>query len=195
MKTALSFLMVSGTLWAFASCASEPPAETRDSPLKTAKREDYFVVARFMDEGTLKGRYGPRFNPFISIRRLATPRRFMTFKLNFEQIDRTIVVSRRRMLLQMGGKSSGAASEFYLLNYWEREDADLDIMPADQRRRTQHIRNELLPETIKLPPGGRTSGLVVFSDNYPPYGKAILYLPVLDENEREIERLEFSFEF
>ena len=95
-----------------------------------------------------------------------------------------------------GGKNASAQSEFAMLDYWEREDeSNPDILPGDQRRRNQTIKDELLPSKLNLPPGGRTSGIVVFSANYPRYGQGILYIPIYDETERLIERLEITFEF
>ena len=69
MKLTLQ-LLLSGVLLAvllvFGGCETEPPATPQTSPIKTIKRDDMLVVARFLDEGTLKERYGPKYNPFIA---------------------------------------------------------------------------------------------------------------------------------
>jgi hypothetical protein len=177
------------------SCESEPPPATQKGALKTEKIDQLLVVARFLDEETLKLRYGRRHNAFISAPRIATPRRFMVFKLNFEEVSETIIIKRKEMSFQFGGREAGPLSEFAMYDYWEREDDSSEILPADQRRRKATIRDNLLPAEVKIPPGGRISGLAVFSANYPRYGTAILYIPIYDESERLLKRVEITFEF
>lgn len=191
IRTVLPFLLFA----LLSGCETPPLPQTQDSPVKTVKRNDYLVVARFLDEGTLKARYGARHNPFIAVQRLATPRRFLVFKLNFQQVTRKIVVRTGELEFQLGGTHTGPLNEFHLLQYWEQEDESGDILPQEKDIRDATIKSEVLPRQLKIPAGGGFSGLVVFSANFPRYGKGTLYVPILDENERLIERLELTFEF
>ncbi len=178
-----------------AACESPPPPATQDSPLKTVKRDFALTVVRFMDEATLKSRYGWPHNPFISVERIVTPQRFLVYKLNIEEVARPIRIERRDMELRLGAKEARPMSDFHLLEYWEIEDRSSDISPYQQRTRDQFIREELLPATMNLPKGSRISGLVLFSSNFPRTGEARLTIPVLDDKGQLLERLQFSFSY
>jgi hypothetical protein len=179
------------------ACESEPEVTTQDSPLKIVRTDDYFLIVRFMDETTLRARYGRTYNPFISVSDVrAMPRDFMVFKLNVEEVKKRIKIIRKDIEFSFEGKNVDPVSDFNLLQYWEREQGrsgNVDYSAA--RRRDAFIRAEIFPKEVLIPPGGGVSGLLVFSANFARYGEGRLTIPIYDENERPLERQEISFQF
>ncbi len=169
-----------------AACDSVPPPAAQDSPLKTVRRDAYFAVVRFMDEGSLKAKY-PRVNPFISFERKLTPTRFMVFKLNWEEVKRPIVLRIEDMQFRLSSVNGAPVAIFQLKSYWEVVDDQIaDRSSGDKIERERLIDSEMMPNEIKIPAGGRYSGLVVFSANYPAMGDGQLTIQVLDENKQPL---------
>jgi hypothetical protein len=191
-------LTVVGALASFllASCLSEPePLRPQDSALKSARRDDSFVIVRFMDETMLKSRYGYKFNPFIAITHVMTPIRFMVFKLNIEEVKRPLFLKLDQMRFTLGGILGGPMNRQALASYWQTEDESSGITSLERTDRDRYLREETMVDQILIPAGGRYSCLIVFFANYPLGGEAKLSLPLFDENKKLVDKVEFTYEF
>jgi len=188
-------LTAAGLIAALAACQTPPVSRTQDSPLKAARREGYFVVARFMDEGTLRERYGARLNPFIAVSHALTPRRFVVFKLNVEEVRQPLRLQLRQMVFTLGNKTASPMTLSRMKDYWALEDPDTGIAGAEVDIRDRALREDFMPDEVSLPSGSRLSKLVLFSENFPTQGEARLNIPMFDQSGRLLEQLEFAFIF
>ncbi len=194
MKTLrVSIVLVAAAL---AACLSPPPPQTRDEPLKTVRKEGYFLIVRFMDEKTLADRYGGvRFNAFIARPRSITPTHFMVFKLNLEEVKQPLFLKLEQMMLTIGEKQASPMDLDHMNKYWEFEDPDQDIRGSDKLARDKLLRDELLSPEISVPAGARVSKLIVFNANFPRTGTAKLQIPLFDPQRNLVEKVELTFEF
>jgi hypothetical protein len=178
-----------------AACQTRPVLQTQDEPLRAVRRDGYFAVVRFLDDTTLKERYGARFNPFIARQRTITPTNFLVFKLNLEEVKRPLFLQLNMMEVRFGDKLATPTDLYNMNLYWQFEDPDQDIGQLEKNKRDQVLKDELLAYDQSVPIGARLSKLIVFRANFPRIGDAKLIIPLLDEKRQLVEKLEFTFTF
>lgn len=167
-----------------------------DEPIKSAEAEDLKVTVRFLDDPTLKAKFGERSNPFLTDYYTVQLKRIMVFEITVENIRQDSVgLASRRLELQFGGQNRTPYNRFQLTNYWETKDEQRDTKKADRARKAGVIKDWVLPNELTVASGGKIKGYAVFLGNFPSYGTAVLYVPVLQAQERPIHRFEFDFSF
>jgi hypothetical protein len=178
-----------------AACQTQPVLQTQGEALRAVRRDGYFVVVRFLDDNTLKARYGERFNPFIARPRTITPTSFLVFKLNLEEVKRPLLLKLNTMELRFGDKLATPTDLYNMNLYWEFEDPDQQIGGVEKIKRDQALKDEMLAWEQPVPVAGRVSKVIVFRANFPKFGDAKLSIPLLDDKGQPVEKLEFTFTF
>lgn len=178
-----------------AACQTPPVLQTQSEPLRAVRRDGYFAVVRFLDDNTLKDRYGARFNPFVARPRALTPTSFLVFKLNLEEVKRPLFLQLATMEIRFGDKLATPTDLYNMNLYWQFEDPDQDIGQGEKDSRDKVLKEEMLAYEQSVPVGARVSKLIVFRANFPRIGDAKLTIPLLDDKRQPVEKLEFTFTF
>jgi hypothetical protein len=196
MKTAVLSIATAALALYLTACGTTPPMQVQENPLRSAKRDNYFVILRFLDEGALAQRYGGvRYNAFIARPRSMTPSRFLVFKLNIEEVKQPLFLKLNQIVLTLGPVERSPMASSDMKQYWEFEDPDQAIGQLDKDQRDKYLREELMPDEVSIPAGARVSRLIVFNGNFPHVGEARLYLPLFDPQRKVVEKLQFTFTF
>lgn len=190
-----SCLLLALTLVVLSACETAPVLQTQSESLKAVRRDGYFAVVRFLDDDTLKERYGARYNPFVARPRTFTPTSFLVFKINIEEVRRPLFLQLNKMELRFGEKVASPVDLYNMNLYWQFEDPDTDITQIEKDKRDQILREELLAYEQLVPIGARVSKLIVFRANFPRIGDAKLTIPLLDDKRQPVDKLEFTFTF
>lgn len=166
-----------------------------DEPIKTAEAEDLRVTVRFLDDSTLKAKFGDRTNPFLTDYFTMQLKRIMVFEITVENLrDESVGLVSKRLEIQFGGQNRTPYNRFQLTNYWDVKQED-KVKGIYITRRNSVINDWVLPNELTVSAGGKVKGYAVFMGNFPSYGTAGLYVPVLQAQERAIHRFEFDFSF
>jgi hypothetical protein len=192
---ALLFLLclVLSSLWI--GCAGEP-LTMEGSPVKTFKGDSFTLTTIFLDEMTLKKRYGKKNNPFINVHHLITPRRFMVFDVIIKAEREELKLELNKMRLEYAAINVTPRNRFLLYDHWKVEDrSNEDVKPMDTRRKELLINKTLFPDKFGVSAGSTIKGLVLFSANFPKSGNATLTIPVFDRSGALIEESVLEFRF
>jgi len=172
------------------------PLVLQDEPIKSAEAEDLKVTMRFLDDPTLKAKFGERTNPFLTDYFTVQMKRIMVFEITVENMrELSVGLASKRLEIQFGGQNRTPYNRFQLTNYWETKDEQQDTRKSDRARKAGVIKDWVLPNELTVAPGGKVKGYAVFLGNFPTYGTAVVYVPVLQAQERPIHRFEFDFSF
>lgn len=196
-KTVVRIGIILAAAVLLAGCAStRGPLVVKDNPVKTAGADGLRASLRFLDDSALIQKFGKTANPFISDYGSLQRRRITTFELTVENGGaEQLLFIMNRLELQHGGKSLDPYNRFQLQQEWEFQDDQKPVKPIDKVRRERIINENVLPNTLSVPAGGKFKGYVVFIGNTPRYGTATVYVPLLRGKDDLAHRLEFTFEF
>ena len=187
LSVTLSFLWI--------GCASEPLA-MKGNPVKTYKSDSVTLTAIFLDEMTLKKRYGKKNNPFINIRHYITPRTFMVFDVIIKAEREELKLQLNKIELEYAAIKVTPMNRFILGEHWEAEDAyDEGAKPLDTQRKKIRINKTLFSDRFDVSPESTIKGLVVFSANFPKSGTAILTIPLFDSGGNVLEMAEIDYKY
>ena len=187
LSVALSFLWI--------GCASEPLALT-GNPVKIFKSDSLTLTAIFLDEMTLKKRYGKKNNPFINVRHVITPRTFMVFDLIIKAESEELKLQLNKMELEYAALKVTPMNRFILGEHWVVEDDyDDNARPIDTQRKKIRINKTLFPDRFDVSPGSTIKGLVVFSANFPKSGTATLTIPFFDNSGNVVDVAELNYKY
>ena len=187
LSVALSFLWI--------GCASEPLA-IKGNPVKTFKSDSFLLTTIFLDEMTLKTRYGKKNNPFINVRHYITPRTFMVFDVIIKAEKEPLKLQLNKMQLQYASINVTPRNRFLMAQHWRYEDTDnADIRPIDTRRKELLINKTLLPDNVRVSAGSTIKGLILFSANFPKSGEAVLTIPVFDGRGNLLDVAELGYRY
>ena len=97
--------------------------------------------------------------------------------------------------LQFRDRTKQPWNAFQFIEAWEsRTDTDGMSKSADRTRQSL-INEQIPPNKYTVPAGAARKYLYLFRGDFPKYGNADLYIPVLGTNERPVARAEFRYEF
>jgi hypothetical protein len=168
----------------------------QDEPIKSAEAENLKVTVRFLDEPTLKAKFDERTNPFLTDYYTVQMRRIMVFDITVENMrSESVGLLSRRLEIQFGGQNRTPYNRFQLTNYWKVKDEDRDTRNIYRAQRADIINDWVLPNELTVAPGGKAKGYAVFLGNFPSYGTAVLYVPVLQAEQYVIHRFDFDYTF
>lgn len=167
-----------------------------DKPLKIERTEDLILTVRYLDDDTLKQKFGKKeTNPFLSDYYSLQFRRFLVFELSLENAGSVPVkFLLNRLELQYGGKAMNAYNAFRIIQYWEFKDEE-DVRGSQKAKRERFVKDNVLRDSVTIPAPGELKGYAVFTGNTPNYGTATLYVPVFTPRGEVVHRFEVSFEF
>jgi len=172
----------------------------RESDISEERKNAYLVNANavHLDDGTLKGRYGKKDNPFISPFSLLDKTVFMTIELTLKNASPASVrVPYEKTTLLIEGNEYTPVSRPDLSEYWVNkhrhgESREQRITASMQER----IYEEVLPDTVTIGPNSVEQGLIVYrGKDIPLSGMGTLRVFFFTE-EREIidgKTAEFTF--
>jgi hypothetical protein len=167
-----------------------------DKPVKIIRTDDFILTARFMDDETLRAKFGKETNPFVSDYYSLQFRRFMVFEVSIENTGSEAVKFQLNALeLHYEGSNMSAYNEFRINQYWAFKDEQGEVKAGDKTRRERFVKNNVLPAAATIPAQGELEGFAVFTGNTPNYGSAILYVPIFSLAGRPVHRFEVPFEF
>ena len=168
-----------------------------DKPLKIEKTEDLILTVRYMDDDTLKLKFGKKeANPFLSDYYSLQFRRFLVFELSLENAGSVPVkFLLNRLELQYGGKAMNAYNAFRINQYWEFKDDEEEVKGSQKARRERFVKDNVLRDSVTIPAPGELKGYAVFTGNTPNYGTATLYVPIFTPTGEVVHRFEVPFEF
>ena len=167
----------------------------KDDPMKIIERGGITIALRFLDEDTLKVKYGPANNPFLTYYTSLQLNRIMVFELSVKAADAPVLLSLSRMELQFGNRIAKPIDAFGLSEYWKSRDQYSQDKNPDTAKKELLARRELLPYETRIEPQTRLNKLVVFMENLPQYGKCTVYLPLFSESKQPLDTLQFDFQF
>ena len=186
------FLLVSGCMTQRGSLS----VAEADKPIKIIKTEDLILTVRYLDDDTLKQKFGKETNPFLSDYYSLQFRRFMVFELSIENTGSVPVkFLLNRLELQYGGKAMFAYNKFRINQYWEFKDDQDEVKGIHKARRERFVKDNVLPDSVTIPAPGELKRYAVFTGNTPNYGTATLYVPVFTPMDEVVHRFEVPFEF
>ncbi len=176
-------------------CASEPLA-MKGNPVKTFKSDSFLLTTIFLDEMTLKTRYGKKNNPFINVRHAITPRTFMVFDVIIKAEKEPLKLQLNMMELEYAAIRVTPKSRFHMTEHWKLEDDyDDNARPIDTQRKKILINKTLFPDKFDVSRGSTIKGLVVFSANFPKSGDAVLTIPVFDSSGNVVDVAELNYKY
>lgn len=191
----LSVLLLAILCSVWMSCGSEPLV-LKGNPVKTYKSDLVTFTAIFLDELTLKKRYGGKNNPFISVQRAITPRTFIVFDLIIKAEKEKLNLQLNKMELEYAAIRVSPKSRFHLRDYWSLED-DLNesLKPKDTEKKVILINKTVFPDRFAVSPESTVKGLIVFSGNFPKSGTATLSIPFFDGAGNLLDVAELDYQY
>ncbi len=177
------------------SCGSEPLL-VKGNPVKAYEGKSFTITAIFLDEMTLKKRYGKRNNPFINVSHIITPRTFMVFDLIIKANDQRLNFQLNKMELQYAAINVTPRNRFLMIDHWEVEDSyNKTVKGVDTARKIALINKTLFPDHFEVSPGSTIKGLILFSANFPKSGTATLTIPVFESsgNLIDVATMEYNY--
>lgn len=167
-----------------------------DKPLKIVRTENLILTVRFLDDDTLRQKFGKETNPYISDYYSVQFRRFMVFEFSIENTGSApIKFQLNRLEMQFGGTYTFPYNQFRINQYWGFKDEEGEIRAGQKARREKYVKEYVLPDSATIPAPGRLRGYAVFTGDTPNYGTATLYVPIFTPAGKPLHRFEVSFEF
>jgi hypothetical protein len=198
-RIAAVLTLCAGILLAATGCKTQHMAlklVEGEKPLKVARAEGLTLTARFLDDEVLRAKFGEKQNPFVSDYYSLQFRRFIVFDLSIENEGSNPVLFRLDTLeLQYGGSALHAYNEFRINRYWEFKEQKDKVRGSQRVRRERYVKENVLPDSVTIPTGGKLRGYAVFTGSTPNYGTATLYVPIFAPDGRVVHRFEVPFEF
>ncbi len=149
------------------------PAE----PEVTVEQGGVTMTLRFLDEPSLKRKFGTTENPFLTDYYRVMFRRNVVFDLTIQnQGADTFAFELRDCELQYGGKTVGPLNRFQM-------SSDVDSLDEVLRVKTPKkalINKYILPNRVALPAGGALTGFLLFQGNLPTSGEALVTIPGME---------------
>jgi hypothetical protein len=138
-------------------------------PVVTVEQEGVTMTLRFLDESSLRQKFGSSENPFLTDYNLLMFRRNVVFELTIQnQGPSSFLFELRGCELQYGGKTLGPLNRFQLASDVHIRDED----PRLKAPKTALIERYVLPNKVNLAPGGLLTGYLLFQGNLPVSGEA-----------------------
>lgn len=199
LRVAAGLAVCAGIFFLLSGCMTQRVALSvvdSDKPLKIERTEDLILTARYLDDNTLKQKFGrEETNPFLSDYYSVQFRRFLVFELSIENAGSAPVkFLLNRLELQFGGTAMNAYNAFRINQYWEYKDEEA-VKAVYKARRERFVKENVLRDSVTIPAPGELKGYAVFTGNTPNYGTATLYVPVFTPLGEVVHRFELSFEF
>ena len=147
------------------------PAE----PIVTVEQAGVTMTLRFLDEPSLRQRFGSTENPFLTdYYRVDVPAQ-RGFRADDPRTrdPRAFPFELRDCELQYGGKTLGPLNRFQLAS-------DVDILEEDPRQKAPKkalINRYVLPNRAKSRPWRHAAGFLLFQGNLPISGEALVTIP------------------
>ena len=177
------------------SCASTPALAVQIEPSQRVQTDDFALTLTFLDESELKRRHGERDNPFIAPQGLLMPERFIPFDLTITSRGRPLVLALNQIEISYGGLTANPTNQFHFGLYWEKRDQEGGTSGADVNARQRLIRRTVAPNRVRVGGGSSESTMLLFRENFPQFGNAVITAVILDETGRPVDRAVFTFEF
>lgn len=146
------------------------PAE----PVVTVEQEDVSMTLRFLDEPSLRQRFGTSENPFLTDYSRALLRRNVVFELTIRNKgSASFPFELQDCELQYGGKALPPLNRF-------QQASDVNLRDEDRRLKapkTALINKYVLPNRTTLASGSMLTGFLLFQGNLPVSGEALVTIP------------------
>lgn len=171
---AFSVVCLAGTLLLLSCGTSRRSIRLPPEPTVTVEQGGVTMTLRFLDEQSLRERFGSTANPFLTDYYRAMLRRNVVFELTIRnQGPVSFPFELRDCELQYGGRALGPLNRFQL-------SSDVDILEEDPRLKAPQkslIEKYVLPNRMGVAPGGLLTGLLLFQGNLPVSGEAQVSVP------------------
>ena len=170
----------------------------QDDPFKIQVVDGISISLEFMNEELLIEKHGNKeINPFLSKKLGLQYKRIMTFDFNLiNHTEQDLQIKLSDIQISFEGVHADPENLFTFSHYWETKDEIAMTSSSDKRKKQTCIKQFLAKNLIFIGPEEMYNKYIVFAKNFPKYGTAKIYIPVLDKiTDQMIHRFEFEFTF
>jgi hypothetical protein len=157
------------------SCGTSHKAlRLQSEPEVTVEQGGITMSLRFLDEPSLRQRFGSPENPFLTEYYRIIFRRNVVFELTIRnQSSGTYLFDLHNCELRYGGKVLAPSNRFQIATDVENREEDRKLKARKISLANQYI----LPNKKEVPPGSLLSGFLLFQGNLPSTGEAQVVIP------------------
>jgi len=146
----------------------------QSEPEVTVEQGGITMSLRYLDEPSLRKRFGSSENPFLTDYDRLLFRRNVVFELTIRnQSSGTYLFDLHNCELRYGGKVLAPSNRFQIATDAENRNEERKLKARKISLANQYI----LPNKKAVPPGGLLSGFLLFQGNLPSTGEAQVVIP------------------
>ena len=170
-------------------CSTQKRSVRETGPIAVRAEDlDMTLSLRYVSKDEIVERFGKKNNPFLSPESLFGMNEFLLFELLIttgQSKTDLYTVQLKDVEIQFGSVNTSPTNRFLLTSLWNRvlrpQMEDKKYTGWTMSRVKSVIKKNLFPNEFQIKGGERQKGLLLFKGNFPKYGEAVVYIPVVKE--------------